>query len=825
MAEPRELSPYRLERETVAHRVESGAPTLYASPVYAGDGIGGGLTDPRNYWVIFFKHRLLILVVTALVLAITAYRIRIAPTTYIASTQIRIDPMGPQYLNLKELVVPIVDSSYYETEYAVLQSSSLAERVIRALKLYAEPHFVTPPKPEGWMTDATEWIKAQAREVRDTVRTALNATVPEPATENIAPMAEEPKPEVMQRLVARYLAALNVAPASTPRLVKVSFTSTSPKLAADVAAAHAREFIQATYETRNSLNIEAQRFLEDRLGDVKKRMEQSEEKLNEFRREHRVLAVGGNEKENVVLERLGTLNSSYASVQAERIALEAEYNLVKKRQYDSLASVQRDPTYNTLKEQLEQLRSEYGRLAQIYKPQYPKMVQLDGQIFALEGRLRALVQKAVAGVESQYLGAKAKEEALAAEVENKRKETLDLNDLNVDYQVLSREADANRDLYKKLLSRLKEASVMTNVQTSNVSVVDPAEVPSSIVVFDLWRRLGVGVVMGLVLGFGMAFAWELFDRTLKTPEDTEAALQLPSLAVIPSFSYEKKLAYTGRPRLAAPRGKNGRKAEAGASELITARSPSSVIAEAYRTLRTAVLLSSPDNKPQLIQVVSAQSREGKTVTAVNVTLTLAQSGGRVVLIDGDLRRPRCNRIFDVPNTPGLVDYLVGLASLEKCVRPLDLRGRLHGVPLGRTNGNGDDPMAAGGILMASGSVDLLPAGTKAPNPAEILGSRRMRELLASLREHYDYVIIDSPPLLPVADSVILSTLVDGVVVVVKGQATPTNLVKQGLSRLDRVGARVLGTVLNNVDVTSGDYYYYKGYYASYGYLDQSDESA
>jgi Mrp family chromosome partitioning ATPase len=332
--------------------------------------------------------------------------------------------------------------------------------------------------------------------------------------------------------------------------------------------------------------------------------------------------------------------------------------------------------------------------------------------------------------------------------------------------------------------------------------------------------------MGLVLGFGIAFAWELFDRTLKTPEDTEAALQVPSLAVIPSFSYENKLAYAaGRPRLPAPRRRNGAKTAGDPSELITAQSPSSVIAEAYRTLRTAVLLSSPDAKPQLIQVVSAQSREGKTVTAVNVTLTLAQSGGRVLIIDGDLRRPRCNRIFDVPNTPGLVDYLVGLASLDKCIRPLDLRGRLHGVPLGRTNGNGDDTITTDGILMTSGSVDLLPAGTKAPNPAEILGSRRMRELLSSLRERYDYVIIDSPPLLPVADSVILSTLVDGVVMVVKGQSTPTTLVKQALSRLDRVGARVLGTVLNDVDVTSGDYYYYKGYYASYGYLDSSDESA
>jgi Mrp family chromosome partitioning ATPase len=360
------------------------------------------------------------------------------------------------------------------------------------------------------------------------------------------------------------------------------------------------------------------------------------------------------------------------------------------------------------------------------------------------------------------------------------------------------------------------------------------------------RRLLMALAIGLCLGCGLAFGLEYVDNSIKTPEDAELLLQLPALAVIPSFTHENaRQLRVSPPQSSDPKDGPQIIAELAAgnevttfptewakdgsvpghpSELIVAKNPDSIVTEAYRTLRTGVLLSSADKPPQIIQLVSALSREGKTVTSVNTALTLAQSGAKVLLIDADLRRPRCNGIFQTPRSPGLVDVLVGLAPLEKCLRAVKLDGfenLFHGVPTHRQNG-GDADAADGDSAKPSaltfGAVTLLPAGSKAPNPAEILGSQRMRELLRTLRQSFDFIVIDSPPVLPVADSVVLSTMADGVIMVIKGQSTSVPAVRQAKAKLERVGARLIGSVLNDVDVTSGDYYYYKGYYASYDYL-------
>jgi Mrp family chromosome partitioning ATPase len=258
-------------------------------------------------------------------------------------------------------------------------------------------------------------------------------------------------------------------------------------------------------------------------------------------------------------------------------------------------------------------------------------------------------------------------------------------------------------------------------------------------------------------------------------------------------------------------------------EIVVVERPHSVMAEAYRTLRTAVLLSSADSPLRVIQMVSAGSREGKTLTSINTAFTLAQSGARVLLVDADLRRPRCHHIVGAARSPGLVDYLVGHSPPELCVRRLGLDGSgWHAVPgVNLHDGNGHADGNGGGNRFLVGRVDLLPSGTPAPNPAELLGSERMKETLQRLRQGYDYVIVDSPPVLPVADSVIIGTMVDAVVLVIKGQATSKEMVRQAYSKLARLNVRVIGSVLNDVDVTSGDYYYYRGYYASYGgYLEE-----
>lgn len=830
MSDERQLSPYR---------VDSAVPSPY---LQYPDTSGPAVVDLRSYWLIFYKRRFLILLVALLVGVLAALANRSVPKIYIATAQIRIDPAGPEYMPLANAAAPVVDNTYYETEYAELRSTELAKRVIEALRLYDDPRLRPAAQVDGIVATARVMVARfgllQSRSVTSSDRMT--------------------KDDRAQGLVGTYLRGLTIVPVERSRLVNITFASPSADLSAEIANAHAREFIKMTVQARSDFYAGAQQFLEARLTEIKKRTEESETALNDFRRRNRVLAVGGSEKENVTLERLASLNSDYVKAQSERISTEAEYNLVKKRRYESMAAVQRDPLYNSLRQELDALRSEYSRLSQVYQPKYPKMQELGGRVQELEKRLGEQIQRAVEGVESEYLAAKAKEEALGAEVDKQKKETLDLNDLNAEYQVLARDAEANRDLYKNLLSRAKETNITQSMQTTNVRIVSEADAPATPSFAESRRKLSMALAIGLCLGLGIAFGLEYIDNSVKTPEDAEALLQLPALAVIPSFSHEERRnarrsprraptkevlpevvalgdATDGAPQVPVPSAKDG-SVPGHPSELVVASRPNSIIAEAYRTLRTGVLLSNADKPPQIIQLVSSLSREGKTVTSVNTALTLAQSGAKVLLIDADLRRPRCSGIFQTPRSPGLVDLLVGFSTFEKCIRSVKLDGLdnlFHGVPTpglngdghnGHANGHGTNEAHADGGGLSFGSVSLLPAGTKAPNPAEILGSQRMRDLLRSLRELYDYIVIDSPPVLPVADSVVLSTMVDGVLMVIKGQSTSVPIVKQALAKLERVGARMIGSVLNDVDVTSGDYYYYKGYYAAYDYLEAEDRA-
>ncbi len=804
--------------------------------------------DLRRFWVTLYKRRWLIAAATVGVVFVTGLLERSAPKMYTASAKIRIDPVTPTLSSLSDIASLMVDGSYYQTEYVILQGAGLAERVIESLKLYDEPRFTNPPQEVGVAADARDCAKRAWRALKRRLSSLGLPVAAGPAPQ--PPATADPHTQA-EAWVPTYLSGLTISPIENSRLVTITYSSTSPELSAAIADEHAKQFIRTSLEARDDLNSEAQRILEKRLDEVRKHSEESEAKLNEFRRLHRVLAVGGSEKENVALEELSTLTADYAKAQSGRIAAESEYSLVKKRRYDELASVQRDPTYNALRDQLESLKSDYDRQLQIYKPTYPKMVELDGQISRLRGRVAEQIHKSVAGVESQYLAAKEREDALANEIETQRKAVLDVNDLGVEYQVLYREAEANRELYKNLVTRASEAAIAGTIETSNVRVVEHAALPRSPSLLGVRRNLSRALFLGLVFGVALAFGLEYLDGAVKNPDDAEALLRLPTLAVVPNFSYRdpsmKTQGESTWRRWLAPSKRSRRRRkrvivlghdeevpirsveavpadvepEATPHEIIVVERPHSVMAEAYRTLRTAVLLSSADDPPRIIQVVSASSREGKTVTSINTAFTLAQSGARVLLVDADLRRPRCHRMVGAARGPGLVDYLVGHSSFEHCVRQLALDGSgWHAVPtVDRDGGNGHGNGKGNGFLV--GRVDLLPSGTRAPNPAELLGSERMKEALRQLREAYDYVVIDSPPVLPVADSVILGTMVDAVVLVIKGQATSKEMVRQAYSKLARLNVRVIGSVLNDVDVTSGDYYYYRGYYASYGgYLEE-----
>jgi capsular exopolysaccharide synthesis family protein len=373
-------------------------------------------------------------------------------------------------------------------------------------------------------------------------------------------------------------------------------------------------------------------------------------------------------------------------------------------------------------------------------------------------------------------------------MEDQKKATLNLKDSAVQYVVLSREVDTNRQLYDGVLQRMREMGVAAQVRTSNVYIVDQAEIPGAPSYPNKRRSLLLGLLIGLAGGVGLAFLLERLDNTLKTPEESERYLRLPNLAVIPDFQRLDRrsalyLPYALRHALTA-----GDSASNGSrKELVLAHPPLSVVAESYRTLRAALLLSRAGQPPRSILFTSSTRQEGKTTTAVNTAIVFAQMGIRVALIDADLRRPRCHKLLSMENNMGLAELLAGHVEWKHVVRatPTD---NLH----------------------------LITAGSSAPNPAELVGSTRMKEVLTLLQEEYDCVLVDSAPVMPVSDAVLLATIVDGVVLVVDSQKTPKQVVRDVRARFTNFPAKILGVVLNRLDTRSGDYAsYYRHYYHYY----------
>ncbi len=448
--------------------------------------------------------------------------------------------------------------------------------------------------------------------------------------------------------------------------------------------------------------------------------------------------------------------------------------------------------------QLAQLKGEYAHLSTQFKLGYPRLAQLKAQVEEIGRRLRQEIQTVVEGLKSAYLAADAQEKELRAKLGRQKAAALALKDASVQYAILAREVDTNSQLYDNVLQRMKEIGVAVGLRASNVFVIDQAEPPLSPSKPKKRQTLFLSALLGLMLGIGLAFFLEYLDNTLKTPEEVERYFHLPSFGVVPDFL---RLNHRDRGYLRKPArytsAKNQYRVENEGSvshyqprlpdrKLVPYHQPFSIVTEAYRTLRTAILLSQAGEPPKTILFTSGTTGEGKTATVVNTALMFAQLGVRVMVIDADLRRPSCHKVLKVENSPGLTNLLTGQSEMEKVIKPT-----------------------------AVDNLFLLSGGSIPPNPTELVGSKKMHETIVSLQEHYDYILIDSPPVMPISDAVLLSTMVDGVVLVVSGQKTPRNVVKEARSRLDHARAKILGVVLNRVNISNGDYRDYCHHYYSY----------
>jgi len=707
----------------------------------------------RDYWKVIQKRRWIVIAFFLIVLIATAVGTFKMRPIYRGTATIQINKENPQIVDFKEIfAVNTMDMDYYQTQYKVLESRTLARRVIQTLKLSEHPEF--QPKPE---TPFQEW------------KSKLWASLPGFFDSPDKEASENGRETV---LTNRFLTKLKIEPIRNSRLVKIHFDSNFRQLSTQVSNSLAAAYIQQNLEARFVSTEQAKEWLTKQLEDLKAKVERADENLQEFGSEHDIISL--EEKENVTMQRLTELNETLTKAEAERMAKEALYKQTGVRNFDSFPSILENKLIQDLKQAYIHLEAQYMRLSETFKPEYPEMVRLKNQMETLQKRLKGEIDKMILGIKGDYESSLRREALLRQAFQQQKAKALEMKGKAIQYNILKREADTNRELYKGLLLRMKEAGVSAGITASNIQIVDPAELPTQPYKPNKRLNLLLAAVVGLFLGVGLAFFFEYLDNTIKTPEDLEQWVRLPSFGMVPEIS----------------NGRRGR-LEKGASypvELVTFGHPKSMLSEAYRSIRTSILLSSSEKPPKKITITSPNPSEGKTTTVINTAIALSQTGAQVLIIDADMRKPKVHKIFNYENGKGLSNFLSGHGDLESIVKKSE-------VP----------------------NLFYIPCGPVPPNPSELLGSILFKTMLESLEARFDHILLDSPPVLGFADAIILSTCVNGVILTVLGGKTPRETLQRAKEALQQTNTKILGVVINRVDIRRSDYgYYYYRYHSYYG---------
>src|SRR5574337_110702 len=740
-------------------------------------------THLRDYWRIVLKHRWIVLTFFAMIVTTaTIYTFSLTPT-YQATASLKIDYERPQILSFQEIGSPGHQNygpEFMGTQQKLLQSRSLAKRVIETLKASGQPIMISQESSGVvQMQDlAMAWITR-----------LLNGRFSKPPEVTEPALTEE---QSSSRNIDALLTMLTVEPIRTSNLVKISFTTPSPALSSLLANTWTKGFIDHSLEMKFNATSQAGEWLSKQLQDVRDKLEQSEAALHEFVKEKQILTIG--EKKDIVTTKLADLSEALTKAQGERIATEALNRQSQGMGRESIAAVLENPLISNLKTEYYKLDSEYQRLSETYKPDYPKMARMREGITQIKRRLDTEIRRTIEAIKQEYGAAVKKEKLLQAAVEDQKQLAVKLNQDFIQYDILKREVDTNRQIYSGILERQKQAGVSQGLAASNVQIVDTAEVPMVPFSPNKTRNLLLGIVLGLTVGVGMAFFFDYLDNTVKQPEELERTLGIPNLALIPSLA--PALPRQGRAKLLG-NGGNGHSNGTPVFAMVAHSDLRSTLTEAFRTLRTSLLFSSPGSPPKSILFTSAQPAEGKTGLSINTGITLSQLGGSVLLVDGDMRRPSCHTQLELPLKPGLSDYLTGNADLVSAIK--------------RT---------------AIPNLYCIPAGTIPANPAELLASARMKDTIDLLSQRFDYIVVDAPPIFAVADALILSTVVKGVILAVQGGRTPREMIQRAFTNLIELNAPVLGAVLNNVDIRGNGYpYYYHYHYSTYHQQAASDTGA
>lgn len=706
----------------------------------------------RHYWAIILRRKWTVLTFFAIVVVAGMTSTYLTTPIYRATATLQIDQEEAkivQYEQVQSAQQTGWDSAeYLRTQQEVLRSRGIAERVVNELNLTEHPLFNSPPRKSG-LSAWLPWGKVDAPAKQETQPTSVALA------------------EKTRSLSGMVQGGLIVEPVGNSRLLKISFDSPDAKLAAQVANSISNVFINHNLARRMDATSYAKTFLQDRLQQVQAKLEESEKALVAFQRDQELIKLDTKDASGSGIDTqvMQDFSSALTQAQQERIKAESMYSAVQGASIDALPEVMDNKTIQSLKERKSKLESDYQEGLKIYKPAYPKMQQIKGQIDETQEAINEELKNIRSSIKARYQAARTQEAALSSKVQESKRSILSEQDRSIQYNILKRDVDTNRQLFEGLLQRLKEVGVAGGVGTNNISVVDKAEVPGGPHTPNPRRNLMIAIFLGLAGGIGLAFLFEHLDDTIKQSDEVEQLLGLPVLGVIP-FSQPGDAAKLFH-------------------ENYDTRSH---FAEAHRSLRTALQFSTPEGMPRVLMVTSTSMGEGKSTTALSLAMQIAQTGKKVLIIDGDLRKASLHKNLELNNETGLTNYLAGDA------KPMDITCTTE-IP----------------------NLFAIPSGPLPPNPAELVSSNKMVSLLSLAAEKFDQVIVDGPPVLGLADAPLLGSITDATVMIVEAGNTRRDFARGAAKRLRATRTHLVGAVLTKMqqggqsyDYHGGSYYYYGG---------------
>ena len=713
------------------------------------------MTDPTekeihllDYWRVLIKRRWVVYTSLIVVVATVTLGSLLKRPIYTATTRLQIEQNMPKVLPFQEIMASVPDrrNDFYQTQYGLIQSRRVAGDVIGSLGL----------------------AKVEEFEVRIGKRAGRGLT---------------PEQVAQFERIDLFLEKLKVSPVRNSRLVDLSFASYDPVLAARITNRVADTYIAFNTEVQYNTTTLATTSLAHQVGNLQGQIDAKEKELQAYAREHGIIALS--DKQNIALKNLNDLSDSHTRARAERIEKEARYAALRRSSPEALPEVLESQLIRELNAKAAELARRHAQLSEKYQPDWPEMIRLRREIDDSQERLdterRAIYLQVLGAAEAAYRTARNNEQQLEKVLDDQKRQSQEFGLKEIQYNNLKAEIANRRTTLEALLKRQAETSSSIGLDNpaSNVRVVDRAEIPTHKSSPKILQNILLSLITGLALGIGLAFFFEYLDKSIKSPDEIPQVAKIPSIGLIPALRAE-------RGALRVIRGNGRDQIKKPVIELIALEDPQSGLAEAFREIRTALMVSRAGGPPKKILITSAHPGEGKTSIAVNLAITLAQIGRLVVLVDTDLRKPRLHKLFDLPNDEGLSTYLSASGP----------------------------PWAEPGSTEVSG-LDVVTSGPLPPNAADLLDSDRFSQIQSELDQRgYDHIIYDSPPVLAVADAAIMAAHMDAVVMVVQAGVTSREALAHGVERLRQVKANILGAVLNQVDFDQQGYYgyAYKRYY-------------